>query len=519
MLWGKEACMENDKFEVSEEIEILIAKRLLGEISKDENLKLELFLQENPAVKKSYFEKEGVKRLLVNAADNLEELQLPTEKRNIVLNKVASKSAGKFILYTYSAAALVFFSFMIGIYFYANKKLQDPETTVAYELKDSPKLDTSDESDKKLLQPTKEIITIKEEMKQEDIAEGKESEEPKKLSDGKKSKDSLAKSKGSGAPQGEYGALQDLEKHLLDDSNEVKKKMPMEKMGESKKQDKIIAGSVPAKEETIEYAKSEKKITAPRAATSKALKEESKPSDAKKADIPESEEVHNEAKSANVRKEEGSKLKEVAKYKEADGSHQKDKTAHGGAGALERSDSKQNGKTSNPVAEPVTNKMEIVAASQSSRYEYKVGFSFNQTSYNIQFASTTDLSNEDNAKKLTLRQFLEFSEDKSKEDSQKSALASSPISISKFESIIQNETQKEPNEPAKPGEVKSESVISTEIALLHTIYQQYQKRNSLTQEAKKKFLDELKKSLNHLTYFKQDPDLKIWLANIEKELK
>lgn len=530
---------------VSEEMEILIAKRLLGEISKDENVKLEIFLQDNPEIKKSYFEKEGVKRLLVNAADNLEELQLPADKRNVLLNKFSSKSSGKFILYTYVAAASVFFAFMFGIYFYADKKLQDPEKTSAYTLKEYSKEDKADDD----IIPAK----AKGELDEKAVPQ-KDMEIPK----GKEGSDTFGKMKGGEKQNPVLKELNDSVKDLNEEVDSLKDGASQEITRELRKLEnhEKVEPKFDQKRENSPAKSEEKKVaSAPPSATPRALNEESakKKSGSNQTEVPEGDDSQNgQTRIEKLYKKDAIKAEKSAEANSKNDASQSDKH-YGGGGSLDSKDAKRK----EPVKEEggLRGELNSVAVVQSHQFEYKAEFNFNESSYKINFKTDFDLSDNENVKKLNLRQVLteakKSPEEKEagleketiqeRESNKNASSRRASFQIFWYQSHNIGAGQKQPVASDKPAEnnladrnpseskaAESKVVeskpgslvpLSTEIALIYICNEQYQRRNDLTIDKRKTLLNNLKTTLSQISHFKDDPDLKTWIANIEKELK
>ena len=465
--------MTKEKFELPEEFEILIAERLLGEISHEDNQKLERFFDENPAVKKAFFEKEGVKRLLSNAADNLEKLQLPDGKRNYLLKLAEPKKSGRIILVTYSVAATVFFSFMIGLYFYTNNLFKEKEGVVgSFNHNESAK---SIDEEGKLSAPADETVS--------------------KLK-GKKESAVVSKPAVS-APTKSKDTLKDLKKDMFDEGEE----------SDAKSAQKIAAVKV---NEIVEEEKLQDQ--------EKSIRGEDKSTSKSKIEAASNAPSYGAPAKGGANKQEKEYAAEMAKAPEAK-SEKVDRLAN--------STSKKRANADGHSQPIVVGELEE-ASERDQSFEYNADIQFNGQKQSKKIISTIDLNSELHNEKINLKHLLELTGLKSFNESKKdSANKASTPSVS-VQDVKSNNHKLSEEKVAKPAEKRedyaptlSESNSSQvkEFALVHTCYVAYQSRNNLAKDAKIKLLEEIKKSLLSLSHFKQDEMFKTWLADIEKELK
>jgi hypothetical protein len=470
----KEAFMTKEKFELTEEFEILIAERLLGEISLEDNQKLEKFFDENPAVKKAFFEKEGVKRLLSNAADNLEKLQLPEGKRNYLLKLAEPKKSGRIILVTYSVAATVFFSFMIGLYFYTNNLFKEKEGVVgSFNHNESAK---SADDEGKLSAPAATDETVS------------------KL---KEKKESVVVSKPAvSAPTKSKDTLKDLQKDMFEEGEE----------SDAKSAQKIAAVKV---NEIVE----EKKLLD----QEKSIRGEDKSVFKSKIEAASNAPGYGAPSKSGANKEEKEHATEMAKAPEAKSEK---------ADRLANSNSKKKAVMDGHPQPIIVGELEE-ASERDQSFEYNVEIQFNGQKQSKKIVSTIDLNSELHKEKMNLKHLLELTGKNFNESKKDSAIKASAPSVS-VQDVKSNHLKLSEEKVAKQAEKRedlasfpseSDSSQVKEFALVHTCYIAYQSRNNLAKDAKIKLLEEIKKSLIGLSNFKQDEMLKTWLADIEKELK
>lgn len=486
-----------NKFEnLSEEIEILIALRLSGEISNQENQKLETFFNSNPKTREQFLQKEKAYVLLAKTTQELPALQLSASKRNALLQLSNTKKSGRNILATYVVAASAFFAFMIGLYLYTDKAFQEPQHKLALN-------DAKTSSDAKIA--TDELNYRKKgELQVEKEGVAKAPQAPTAANEVVGSSEN--KSNNLNQPSNEQAkkinsSLDYDSAPILEEKEEVDVKKEETKLKGSaqnlhfgsKKQEGYSNDK--SKEETKTVKELEKSAAVGSEANERSdagkigsVKEKSAAKDGAMAPEAKSEVL--------VVREEISKnekmMAELKDKKEADEIKGIEK-ATGGGSALAKS-----------------------SASIQKTFEYTVNIQFNQQEFRKKIISTRNLSNTENIAKMTFHEILTFTNlntgiETKKEDRK---IAHEKITI---------QDQDVPTKELKPAESKiaeaKSEAMAQEIGLISQCIVLYQKRNALDKNAQKQLLENIKKAMNSLSHIQKDEALKLWLEAIDKELK
>lgn len=463
--------MGNEFENTSEEIEILMALRLSGEISTLENQKLEAFFKNNPAIKEQFLKNEKAFALLSKTKQELPTLQLSASKKNALLQLSGTSKSSRNILATYVVAASTFFVFIIGLYLYTNKTFQEPNRTIAL-------------GDKNL-ESTKSKPQVEEEkLVKPSIAPSKEKNETPQ-------------------PSTVYGSSQELNENEGLAGGQSRAKLKEES-------DKLPVESEYAESIKEESGRDEKSIVSKNedAAKKFGAKEKANSADLAKAPAtkPAAIEKNKEGSvndglldAAKNQKEEKNQVKkqDVSKF-DADEIKSLEKSSVGASNSKKSS------------------------AEKPKNFEYIVSIQFNQKEFQKKVISSKSLSNAENTLKMKFQEILEYTNlniaNEIKNESKDRKLILETITILDQEVPAKGGrlAEAKTREDTKVAESAS-STIAQEIALISQCILSYQNRNTLGKNDKKQLLESIKKAMNSLIHIQKDEALKQWLEAIEKE--
>lgn len=485
--------MEKEFENISEEVEILMALRLSGEISEIENQKLEDFFKSNPNVKEQFLKNKNTLSLLNKTTQELPAMQLSDKKREALLQlSQSSNKTGRNVLVTYVVAATAFFTFMIGLYLYTDKTFQDHNRTIALN------------SEKKVVTVHPEKLELaKQELQEETLpanealkdahASNKESDDSHKRASIKSSsspeeKDNLAKGKAKNDAKQVSGkepiASDHAEYELGRDSSPVVD----EKISERSKGEELKKNG--AKEKTVED---------------------------NKAMAPQSKLAATETKNENA-KVGGSSDASIAKPTEEQ--HLKSDL--------------DSIKILNEAASEIPSAPEKLPE-HNKKFEYEVSLQFNQKEIRKKIVSSIDLSNVQNRPKIKFQEILEYAglnittvarnELKDRKSPQEKVVIQDQNITAQSDKVAKTESNKAESKKAEAKKTemfdpnKDSSVLAKEIVLISESVLAYQNRNSLDKKAKKDLLESIKNAMNTIEIIQKDDVFLQWLETIEKELK
>jgi len=481
--------MKKEFENISEEVEILMALRLSGEISEIENQKLEDFFKSNPNVKEQFLKNKNTLSLLNKTTQELPAMQLSGKKRGALLQLSQSSSkSGRNVLVTYVVAATAFFTFMIGLYLYTDKTFQDHNRTIALN------------SDKKVVTVHPEKLELAKQELQEETLPANEALKDAHASN-KESDDShkRASIKSSSSPEEKYNLAKGKEK------SDAKQFSSIEPIASDHAEYEFGQDSSPVVEgKTSERSKSEELKR--NGAKEKTVEDN-------KAMAPQSKLAAIEAKNDNA-KVGGLSDASIAKPTKEE-QHLKSEL--------------DSIKILSEAASDIPNAPEKLPE-HTKKFEYEVSLQFNQKEIRKKIVSSIDLSNVQNRPKIKFQDILEYAdlnittvainELKDRKSPQEKVVIQDQNATAQSDKLAKTESNKAEAKKAEMiGSNKDTSALAKEIVLISESVLAFQKRNSLDKKAKKDLLESIKSAMNTIAIIQKDDVFLQWLETIEKELK